>query len=587
MKSDTGKAEKRMGLWRSLGYFTLKILPGAWNREVGETKSPNRYLRMWRFSVLITAGVALIPLLATSAFDYYQFRQTFRDDMTRPIRRQTSSTKQAMEFFLTERRSALGFIIRNTAFEELADEKELDRILRDMKRSFGGFVDLGLIDSKGVQISYSGPFELRGKNYRNQDWFNEVWLRGVYVSDVFTGHREIPHFVIAVKHEKDDGDFYILRAAIDTELLNRRIFMSGLQPSADAFIINRAGILQSPSRLFGNALSSVPFTAPGYSKTPEIIPAYEIDENSYIFGYAFIEYSPFILIIMDKPQGLIQSWLVLRMIFLTVSVAVILILITGTSAYLVAKIRDADYRQAKALQGIQHTDKMASIGRLAAGVAHEVNNPLAIINEKTGLAKDLISLSKDFPERERFTALLDSVLASVNRCSMITRRLLGFAKRMDTYTEKIELDYLIHEVLGFLEKEVSYRNISVRTNVEDDLPTIESDRGQLQQVFLNIINNAIEELDYGGEIEISIAGNQNGGVGVRISDNGRGIPEENLKRVFDPFFTTKRDHGTGLGLSITYGIVEKLGGTITVESEVNEGTSFVVDLPLDRPIKKD
>ena len=587
MKTDSDKTSISMSIWRSLGYFLLKILPGAWNKEVGERRSPNRYLRMWRFSVLLTAGVALIPLMATSAFDYYQFRQTIRDETIRPIRSQTSSTKLSMEFFLTERRSALSFVIRNNTFENLADEKKLALILRDMKESFGGFVDLGLIDSTGVQISYTGPFKLSGKNYLDQDWFGEVWLRGVYVSNVLMGHRKLPHFVIAVKHEEDDGDFYILRAAIDTELLNKHILASGLQPSADAFLINRAGVLQSPSQLFGDVLGSVPFAAPLFSKDPEIVEQYKIGGSRYIFAYAFIEYSPFILIALTEPQELMQNWLILRIIFLTISIVVILMFITGTSAFLVTRVREADIKQAKTLQGIQHTEKMASIGRLAAGVAHEVNNPLAIINEKAGLAKDLVSISENFPQREKFTAILDSILSSVNRCSTITRRLLGFAKRMETYAESIELDLLIKEVLGFLEKEVSYRNISVKTRVEEKPPPITSDRGQLQQVFLNIINNAIEELDYGGEIEISITGNENGTVGVTISDNGRGISEENLKHIFEPFFTTEKEYGTGLGLSITYGIVEKLGGKISVESAIDKGTRFTVVLPLEWPASQE
>jgi two-component system NtrC family sensor kinase len=131
-----------------------------------------------------------------------------------------------------------------------------------------------------------------------------------------------------------------------------------------------------------------------------------------------------------------------------------------------------------------------------------------------------------------------------------------------------------------MEKEVSYRNITVNTHVEEDLPVIKTDRGQLQQVFLNIINNAIEELDDGGEIDILIGRVEDGAVGVTVSDNGRGIPQENLKHIFEPFFTTKKEYGTGLGLSITYGIVDKLGGKISVDSEVGKGTSLTVVFPL-------
>jgi len=577
---DGEKPAGRIGPWSSLGYFILKMLPGAWNKEVGERRSPTRYLRLWRFTVIITAGVTLTPLVATTAFDYYHFRETFKDEMIRPVRRTTSATKQSMEFFLTERRSALSFIIQNNSFEDLSREEKLASILRNMKGTFGGFIDLGLIDSTGTQRSYVGPFDLTGKNYQDQAWFHEVWLRGVYVSDVFMGHRNFPHFVIAVKYEKDDADFFVLRATIDSEKLYRQIFSHGLKPGSDIFIINRKSVLQSPSRLFGDVLNTLPFDSPGYSKTPEILEEYEIEGSAYIFGYAFIEHSPFILIVLQEPHNLMQNWMMLRMGFLGASVVLIILLVTGTSAYLVARIRDADQRQARALHSVQYTSKMASIGRLAAGVAHEVNNPLAIINEKAGLAKDILSLSDDFPKKEKIEGLVESILSSVERCSTITHRLLGFAKRIDTRTETIDLELLINEVLSFMEKEVSYRNISVKTNVADSIPSIMSDRGQLQQVFLNIINNAIEELEHGGDITISIESKDDGMVAVTISDNGGGIAKENLKQIFDPFYTTKKEYGTGLGLSITFGIVEKLGGKISVKSEIGKGTSFTVALPV-------
>ena len=171
----------------------------------------------------------------------------------------------------------------------------------------------------------------------------------------------------------------------------------------------------------------------------------------------------------------------------------------------------------------------------------------------------------------------------MDRCGTITHRLLGFAKHMDLRHEPIHLDILVKEVLGFLEREATYRNIAIRFDVEVDLPAIESDRGQLQQVFLNIINNGIMAIADGGEIEIKIARREFDRIQVSITDNGTGIPKENLERIFEPFFTTRETGGTGLGLSITYGIVQKLGGQIEVKSKVGEGSCFTVILPLTHP----
>jgi two-component system NtrC family sensor kinase len=250
------------------------------------------------------------------------------------------------------------------------------------------------------------------------------------------------------------------------------------------------------------------------------------------------------------------------------------------SIYMVNRVREADLKRDALLHNVEYTNKMASIGRLATGVAHEINNPLAIINEKAGLVKDLALRMEDFPQKEKIIKHVDSLLANVERCSTITHRLLGFAKRMDVSLETINLELLIREVLGFLDKEASYRNISVHFHIPEGFPSIQSDRGQLQQVFLNIINNAFAAMKEGGRIDISMREERDeDAVAVIIKDNGHGISREDLPRIFEPFFTTKKEGGVGLGLSITYGIVEKLGGRIGVESAVGQGTEFTVVLP--------
>jgi len=157
---------------------------------------------------------------------------------------------------------------------------------------------------------------------------------------------------------------------------------------------------------------------------------------------------------------------------------------------------------------------------------------------------------------------------------------LGFAKQMDVQHEEIDVPSLFQEVVGFLGKEAQYRNIQITVNGHEDVPTIESDRGQLQQVFLNLLNNAVSAVKDGGHIDIAIDAANNHRVSVAVSDDGVGIPKENMKRLFEPFFTTKERAGTGLGLSVTYGIVQKLGGEISVESEVGKGTRFTVLLPI-------
>jgi two-component system NtrC family sensor kinase len=261
------------------------------------------------------------------------------------------------------------------------------------------------------------------------------------------------------------------------------------------------------------------------------------------------------------------------------SVLIIFLVVFKLTDVLVKRIEESEVKQQMNYREVEHTNKLASIGRLAAGVAHEINNPLAIINEKSGLMEDLIGSASDFPRKEKFLQLTESIRQSVDRCSTITHRLLGFARRMDIEIEMLDLNEVVFEVYGFLEREAFHRDIEVQLQLSDNLSKISSDHGQLQQVFLNILNNAFAAVDDGGAVIIKSWENKDDTVGVSIQDNGIGMSEETEKHIFEPFFSGRTGHGTGLGLSITYGIVDKLGGRIEVESEEGQGTTFTVLLP--------
>jgi two-component system NtrC family sensor kinase len=225
--------------------------------------------------------------------------------------------------------------------------------------------------------------------------------------------------------------------------------------------------------------------------------------------------------------------------------------------------------------------KMEAVGRLAAGIAHEINNPLAIINEDTGLMSDLLEMPKEtLQNKEKFKTLINSIFDNVNRCRAIIHRLLDFSRRRDVAYQEINLNDAVKEVIGFLDKEILFRNIHLYINLQEDIPRVVTDKGQFQQVLLNIVNNAIDMVEKGGRIEIFTDKYDEQMVSVSIRDNGPGIPKEILKHIFEPFYTTKeKGKGTGLGLSISYGIIRKLGGRILVQSETNKETTFTIEIP--------
>jgi two-component system, NtrC family, sensor kinase len=164
----------------------------------------------------------------------------------------------------------------------------------------------------------------------------------------------------------------------------------------------------------------------------------------------------------------------------------------------------------------------------------------------------------------------------------VTHRLLGFARRMEPTVEKVLINEILEECVGFLENEARYQNITIQKELAADLPMISSDASQLQQVFLNILNNAIDAIGKNGAITLkTLHLPESQQVAIKISDTGPGMTQATVEKIFDPFFTTKEvGKGTGLGLSISYSIIEKLGGTIYVNSTLGEGTTFTIKLPV-------
>ncbi|MCB2190897.1 MAG: ATP-binding protein [Deltaproteobacteria bacterium] len=564
-----------MGIWR-------KIKPAFWNRSDSELELLN-YRRLWRTTLFSAIAVTLAPLVFLAGINFYQFEEQYqlqRKEITSHVQRLLAVNKVQLANFLEERRAALAYVNLANTFNELSDRKHLSTVFRRLRMAFGGFVDLGLIDGQGIQRAYIGPYNLEGRDYKNQDWYKEVQIRGIYISDVFLGHRNFPHFVIAVRHERHDEQSYVLRATIDTGKLNSLLSATDLHPIGDIFLVNQEGVLQTPSTLFGGVLTHFESLPASVGKVTE---TRQGDEPPFLVASAKVEGSPFLLVVVKQPAALLQKWDLLRIniiVMVGLSVAAILVVIWWGSATLVNRIYEADLRRVAMLHEVEYTNKLASIGRLAAGVAHEINNPVAIINEKVGLMGDILGLSEDFPRKEKFMDQIKVIKDSVRRVSEITHRLLGFARHLPVKSEQIHLAALVKEVLGFLGREAQYRNITINVDIPDHVPTLEADKGQIQQVLLNIINNALAAVEDGDSIDISVASPDDEQVAITVTDYGIGIASQDLKNIFEPFFSTKGEKGTGLGLSITYGIVQKLGGHIDVISEPGQGTSFIVYLPV-------
>jgi len=547
-----------------------------------------RYRCTRRSLLLIMLAITLIPLAITSSLNFVQYRQLLREDSQANAHWSTESARATITAYLERLQAAITVLSDTYNFEDLSQREKLTQIFKQLKREHQGIVDLSVIGPDGIQTAYIGPYKLTGKDYSESDWFNRALTRRLSVSEVFTGFRNVPHFVVAAsKKDLYADENWVIRASIDTETLDRFLASADTGVLEDIFLVNEQGVLQSNSRFHGKALER--FQINELPKQDDILVSEENRKgNKFYRTVSRIKNTPWLLVLDQQGYARRAIWLSFKSrLLLTVLLSSLIAgaVVVWLACFLAGKLKEADETRDAILSESEHTSKLASIGRLAAGVAHEINNPLAIIGEKAGLMQDILGLSRDFEHREKFLVQLDALQDAVGRARTITHRLLGFARRMETSLTLVQLNDIVTEVLSFLEKEASHRNIHVITQLDPELPVIRADHGQLQQVFLNVINNAIDAIRSDGEIHITSRRENSKTVMVAVSDTGPGIAPDILKNIFEPFFTTKSNEerkGTGLGLSITYGLIQKLDGKIEVSSEVGVGTTFIITFPIYR-----
>ena len=222
------------------------------------------------------------------------------------------------------------------------------------------------------------------------------------------------------------------------------------------------------------------------------------------------------------------------------------------------------------------SEKLAAIGKVTAGIAHEINNPLNNIN----LTAEVLLDGVDEMESDERKELIRDILSQTERARDIVHHLLSFSRKKTAAREKVNLAKVLSNILHFLKNEMRLSNIQLETSIKNDDAIVSGNRNQLEQVLINIILNAIQAMSRGGKLKIDLETDlKNGRVVIAVQDNGPGMSKDILKHILEPFYTTKKD-GTGLGLSVSYGIIKDHGGDIKIESREGKGTTVKVILPL-------
>lgn len=548
------------------------------------------YANLQRRIIAITLLVSLAPLIVLGISMYYQFAKTSKHHTELQIRYRAQAQAEAVDLFLKEHTAIIGAIADTSSFNEIIDETKLSRIFEVINTRAGAFVDLGVIDTKGNHRTYVGPYDLRGLNYYDQAWFAEVMSRGVYISDVFLGYRKLPHFIIAVRRQENHNS-WVLRATIDPNILGRIVGSAQIGKTGDAFIIDRLGMYQTNPRFQGKILSQSSVDTRLFGRRVTAIEYEGREGKTFLSAGSWLKEKNWLLIINQDSSEQLSGLLEMRNIEIAIIifglVAIILTTIL-TTRFVVGRLRQTDTRMNELNAQLVQSDKLAALGKMAASVAHEINNPLAVILQKTGWMEDLLA-DEEFQNSENideFRTSTGKIEEHVERIRKVVHNMLGYARKMEPRLEDVDINATLNQTITLLENYARLNDIDIQTDLSDNLPVIASDQAKLQQVFLNLISNAIDAIGKEGSIEI-ISRNDDSRIYVAISDDGPGIPEEIQKSIFDPFYTTKdTGSGTGLGLWVSHNIIEQMGGHIRLESKVGKGTNFTVDLPITIPEKK-
>ncbi len=541
-------------------------------------RNPYSRLRQQMLAVLLLFGLA--PLLAMGVAGFLANKEEVESHTRNVLETVAQDRKAAIELFLDARLDALAFAAASQPASALASAAGLERIRQLLQHGAGGIVDLALLDGTGKPLAHTGPYGPMLPD-SGAHGLEEARVLGRYESDVFLGLGRFPHMILAVAKREGEA-LYILRATIDATALGSLVRQGGSESGADVFILDRAGKYQTQQDETHQILARAemePATPHSGVRVTEAVH----NGNREITATTWLRHDRWLLVARQAPPSFSNH--LRRHPILTVVFVLGLLIVPPLSVfvahYRLRQIRGLEAERAALLESVAESQKMATIGRLAATVAHEINNPLAVIHAQIGVISDGLA-GESTPFARDVSERVKKIEAQIERGRKVTHRLLGFSRRVGPDLEPVDVQAALEEAVGFVEKETEASGTRFVRNYQLDVPMIRTSLAQMQQVFLNLINNAVDALGGQGEVVLTIR-QADAGIAVTIADNGPGIPEKQLRHMFEPFYSTKAGNHAGLGLAICRETMQNLGGDIDVASRPGEGTTFTLRFPLAPP----
>lgn len=539
--------------------------------------------------------VPAIPFILVVVIGYTYFSTSLQSETISKISRIVEDHGQMIDSFLSERRSDLEFVAQAYTVEQLTDKEKLGSIFKKLQRKSIAFTDIGVFNEQGLHVAYIGPFELEGKEYGETQWFNDVLQQNVHISDIFLGYRKVPHFIMAVVKE-EAGQKWVIRATIDSSLFSDVVEKIRIGKTGEAYIVNTEGRFQTTRRSGGELME--PTRDKGLPEKyflggVRTFVAQSEGGEYYLYAAAWLTNKDWLLVARQDKAEAFQVLRKLTLMVVIVSLLGGLVIVTmayKVTNFLIGRMETLDTEKKELGQQLVVAGRLAEIGEMSAGFAHEINNPLQIIKSELTLAETILQEQMDngdlkpSEDTEQVLDSMNQIRIQVDRCGGITQGLLKFARQKETKAGEVNLDEFLPGIIRLVDKKASVDGIAIKTNVSEDTPPVFADPAHLEQVLVNLLNNAIYAVQEkngaaGGEVRVTARPGDNNQITIEVADTGSGISKENMEKIFTPFFTTKPvGKGTGLGLPICYGLISEMGGRMEVQSELGAGTTFVIRL---------
>lgn len=537
---------------------------------ISATRDFPYYRKVWKKVVVILIASAFLPLAVIGGGMYFYMARTIKTKTMQMLEAEVMSHKTDIDSFLTERIRNLKIIAENNSLSKMQSPGAVEQVLNLLQMQLCCFQDLGVIGPTGDHLAYIGPYDLTAKNYRDALWFKSVMASGVYVSDVFTGFRNEPHFIIAVRRTEGQKT-WILRATVMSGLFDDIVTRVAGNRKGDAYLISNTGSFQTTPRQGGALMTPSPVSVPVRFTGVRVE-----KKGAMVQLTTWLDTVPWLSVVSIDKQDIFQDSRKVRNVILFVSLLGVIVIVLGillTTDSLVSMLEEKRKSNRHMDNRLRRMAFLAASMEVSKGVFSDLNDILSNIHVTATLVKDAAGASDD----GRPDILADQIFSEAIRGRNLIDSFARFAGPEDPVVINLDIHRVLNPIMAFLKTALIGKNIGIILDFEQGLPSVRSDGAALRQVFLSLLLNAVAVSERDGSILVSTQA-KNNVVMILIADDGPGLSRLEKERLFDPQYSTQRGD-SGFTLSICQGIMDRIGGRLAVNNRQEQGAVFEVQVP--------